>query len=223
MVRLFLVGLLLFLMSCGATADQRYDAPRTIEEFENWPKISKHTYSLNPQDKNAPVAFRYYTGPEFGVTTYQGALDFIESHTGVVKLKGTPTMELVRSYKNWFGTDAYIVLHPSEKGVMVALFNSPKENYKRIITTGFDLTREDFERWEGVMSIVQLRAPKYYAAVPEDVRARIGRAPFENQVASYNFIMDKVMTNGLSGLMRLQELHYDVLLGEDVTSPFISD
>ena len=106
---------------------------------------------------------------------------------------------------------------------MVVLLMSDKADYRDINAIGFDLTEEDFIASDGVLSMLKIRAPKYYAAIPPADRAKIAKSPFKNQVISYNFVMDQVKSDGMANLMRLQELHFDVLLGNDITSPFIAD
>lgn len=222
---LFVSGLLFVQATCAqAAGPSGYDAPESTEDIEAWTKIRRHTWSPDPGNPNAPVGFYFMTGPEFGVHTYTEALAFIETHTREVELVGQPTMRRIDSYKLWYGTDAYIVLQETRKGVMVAYFNSLPESYRDIIITGYDITREDFVAWGGALNMLNIRgAEDYYNAVPAQVRARLARAPFRNQVESYNFIMDQVMANGLGNLTRLQELQYDTLFGDDITSPFIAD
>lgn len=218
-------GLLVTQAACAqAGGPSGYDAPQSTEDIEAWTNIRPHTWSPDPGNPRAPVGFYFMTGPDYGVHSYAEAFAFIESHTREVELVGEPTMRRIDSYKLWYGTDAYIVLHETRKGVMVAYFNSLPESYQDIIITGYDITREDFEAWGGALNMLNIRgAEAYYNAVPEEVRSRLARAPFRNQTESYNFIMDQVMSNGIGNLTRLQELHYDTLFGDDITSPFIAD
>lgn len=201
-----------------------YDAPLSTDDIESWTNIRPHTWSPDPGNPRAPVGFYFYTGPEFGVNTYSEALAFIESHTREVERVGEPYFQKINSYKLWYGTDAYLVLQETRKGVMVAYLNTLPENHPDIIITGYDVTREDFEAWGGALNMLNIRGSgNYYSAVPVSVRERLSRAPFRNQAAAYNFIMDQVMINGLNNLNRLQELQYDTLFGDDITSPFIAD
>ena len=218
-------GLFLVPVSCSqASGPSGHEAPLSTSDIEAWTKIRPHTYSPDPGNPRAPVGFYFYTGPEFGVDTYAEALDFLESHTQEVELVGEPYFQRISSYKMWYGTDAYLVLSETRKGVMVAYLNSTPEAYKDIIITGYNVTRDDFEAWDGALNMLNIRrAGQYYHAVPANVRARLAKAPFKNQAESYNFIMDQVMSNGLGNLTRLQELQYDTLFGDDITSPFIAD
>ena len=211
----------------------KFSVPETVEEIRSWPKVSGREgkdydvyRSPRESDPAAPFGMVFQTGPKYGVTTFGGAIKAI-GKTSKIDLIGKPEYVYVQAYQSWFGRQQNIVLQRTRrdgrKGVLVALLTSDQTDYRNINVIGWEISEDQFIESEGVLRMLKIRAPKYYAAIPPDVRKKIAKAPFKNQVATYNYVMAQVMSNGLSNLMRLQELQYDVLLGDDISSPFIAD
>ena len=233
-----IVSLIALLSLLGATMlteaqSIEFSAPETLEEIRSWPKISGREgkdydvyRSPRESDASAPIGMVFQTGPKYGVETFGGAVKAI-GKTSKIQLIGKPEYVYVRAYQTWFGRQQNIVLQRTRrdgrKGVLVALLTSDQSDHRNINVIGWEVSEDQFIASDGVLRMLKIRAPKYYSAIPPNVRQKIAQAPFKNQVATYNYVMDQVMSNGLSNLMRLQELQYDVLLGDDITSPFIAD
>ena len=219
--------------SCAEAQTGQYGAPGSVEEIKSWAKISGREgmdynvyYSPNEKDPSAPIGISFQTGPKYGAKTFADAVKAI-GETSKIKLIGKPDYVYVTAYNRWFGRQQNIVLQRTQRdgrdGVLVALLTSDQSDYRNINVIGWEVSKAQFISSDGVLRMLKIRSPKYYDAIPEGARKKIARAPFKNQVATYNYVMDQVMADGLSNLMRLQELHYDVLLGNDITSPFIAD
>ena len=96
--------------------------------------------------------------------------------TSKIDLIGKPEYVYVQAYQSWFGRQQNIVLQRTRrngrKGVLVALLTSDQTDYRNINVIGWEISEDQFIESEGVLRMLKIRAPKYYAAIPPKVRKK---------------------------------------------------
>ncbi len=97
---------------------------------------------------------------------------------------------------------------------------------------GMEVPLETYRQWGGIAHLLALRdiIPSV-ASMPADERDRVSRADGEAQTAVFEAALNaqflglsaQMRASQASTLLRMQELNYDMLLGDDITSPGIAD
>lgn len=211
-----------------------YTLPNDQSDFYKWPQTGPVTYSPNVKDPLAPRGYIGSTGPKFGVSTHDGAFKKLLEYGNIVTA-GTPVSQRLKPWVKFDKRDARLVMVPSvrggQKGVLMA-FISSVSNSPEFGVLGYEVPEQAFLDGGGIIRMMLIRGIIPSADVfPKETQDRIARAPFKQQMAFYEAALDKlyesekrkfVATQGAVTL-RMMELNYDLLLGGDISSPFIGD
>jgi len=215
----------------------KFEAPNhTDEMFASWEKVSGIKWTIDESNALAPCGYRAESGPKYGYTTFKGAIAHLAKNAKI-EITGDTVMRDLEAWKAWDGRTAKIVMAPTrlggEDGVLV-LFLSQRLGSEDFLMHGYEVTENDFLAWGGITRMLKMRGVvPDIEAFPQETRNRIARSPFNQQADLYNAALNKqftVLSKGLmqsmtqdQALLRMQELNYDLILGGDVTSPFIGD
>jgi len=208
----------------------------STEMFADWEKVSGIKWSINASNVLAPRGYRAESGPEYGYTSFEGAIKHLVKNAEI-EIAGQTVMRDLDAWKAWDGRTAKIAMAPTkignESGVLV-LFLSQARNSDKYSMLGYEVTENDFLAWGGITRMLKMRGVvPSIESFPRETRNRIARSAFKQQTDLYNEVLNKqfvVLSKGLmqsmtqsQALIRMQELNYDLILGGDITSPSIGD
>ncbi|MEM8777666.1 MAG: hypothetical protein AAGF26_02095 [Cyanobacteria bacterium P01_G01_bin.49] len=217
----------------GEGQKRDYPAPEDQSDTNDWSEDGPWRVQV-PGDLYSPRVVTAVTGPKFGVHSSDGAVRDLVKDTGI-DFVGLPQVETLDVWTNFDGRTVKMILAETrlngQPGVLFLLIGNLKgsDEYKLF---GIETTRETFQQWGGVTRMLVLRdVIDSVESFPADKRQAIAKAPLANQVAVYEAALNalyKELSAGLilnqaQTLLRMQELNYDLLLGDDITSPFIAD
>lgn len=211
-----------------------YRLPTDQSDFNKWPMTKPITFSPNISDPLAPRGYRGVTGPDRGVTTFNGALQDMLGSTDI-KLAGKPIFRKLQAWADYDGRQARLVMVPTNrgghKGVLMVYLVSPKGS-PRFSALGYEVPEQTFLDGGGIIRMLMIRGIVPNANVfPANQQSRIARAPFKQQMDFYDAALTKLyerrkrqfIASQSAVSMRMMELNYDLLLGGDISSPFIAD
>jgi len=200
-------------------------------EYLAWPREGNWNIQV-PNDKRSPrTAMVDLTGRDM---VPENALKTLIKTTGL-RIKGIPKFERMEAYQSFDGRDFRILLTetnmPRDKGVAFIIYGREKGSGSASVVA-LEMPRKTYAAWGGVAGMLRLRGVVPSIDVfPKSERNRIAKAPLAQQVAFYEAVLDKFyMTEAISLMMTqarttamMTELNYDLLFGDDITSPFIAD
>ena len=214
-----------------------YSAPQSQMEIDkNW-KMTDHKLwrYQKPGDKYTPRALFAETGPKYNVSSIKGAFESLKTEIDT-DFKENPNFEKLEAWEKFDGSNAQIALIPTNyagtDGVMF-IYISNKKGSDLYGIVAIEATESTFRDWGGIAQMLVMRdVIPNLDVFPKERRELMAGAPLNKQVPFYEASLDALQKNlnaqaqAMSQsqvLLRMQELNYDLLLGDDITSPFIAD
>lgn len=216
------------------TSTGRYAPPATDQEVLGWHKDGI-VYALAPRDVDAPRGFNAVSGPEWGYDSFEGALSHLVKNAGITP-RAAPAMRTLDAWTAWDGRTTKLVVQPTRlagKDATLVLLIIQKREQTDFTMFGYEATEADYRAWGGIARMMQMRGIIPGTDVfPSAERDRILAASPSQQVEFYNAALNKQFNALAAGMvasmqaqtiLRMQELNYDLLFGNDITSPMIAD
>ncbi len=212
----------------------KYTLPTDQSDFDKWPLTGKITRSPNARDPLAPRGYSAVTGPKFNVSTFDGALRDLAKDAKIT-MTGKPFYEDLNAWKLFDGRQSKLVMvtttRGGEKGVLMAYIVKPKTSSEFSILA-YEVPEQTFLEGGGIVRMMLIRGIIPSTGVFQKGQVdKIARAPFKQQMAFYEAALDKLyerksrefIASQSAVTLRMMELNYDLLLGGDISSPFIAD
>ncbi|MEM9501463.1 MAG: hypothetical protein AAF941_06405 [Pseudomonadota bacterium] len=209
-------------------------APADQSALDSWAKRDELTRNMKPGDKSSPVYHRGTTGPRYDVRSHEQAVLNLAKYTGTV-FTGEVIMERLDPWAKFDGRDSRIGLAKTtiggKPGVLFALVVQMKGSSDYAIWA-VDMPEKTYLEWGGAVRMLALRGVIDTASVfPADMRSQIAAQTHAEQLAFYEAALDKLydrlsaqaVLSQSQVILRMQELNYDLLFGNDISSPFIGD
>lgn len=209
-----------------------YTAPASADALKAWRKAGELWRVQRPGDPNSPRWFLAETGPRFGVRSLDGAVQDITKDTGL-RFAAKPALEPLEVWGKVDGRSSWITLAPTRLGGSPGVFFMEiwrPRGSADYLAVGVEMPEPVFRAWGGVARMMVLRRViPNMESVPAQRRAQIARAPLRQQVAFfeagqnklYNALAPGLLMSQAATLMRMRELNYDLLFGNDYTDPTI--
>lgn len=209
-------------------------APANQAALDRWAKRDGLTRNMKGGDKTSPVFHQGTTGPKYDVRSHKQAILNLSKYTGT-KFAGDVTLEKLEPWAKFDGRDSRIGLAKTtiggKPGVLFALVVQMKGSSDYAIWA-VDMPETTYREWGGAIRMLALRGVIDSADIfPQDMHRQIAAQPHAEQLAFYEAALDKLydklsaqaVLSQSQVILRMQELNYDLLFGNDITSPFIGD
>ncbi|MEM6266725.1 MAG: hypothetical protein AAF707_04310 [Pseudomonadota bacterium] len=218
----------------ASTRSARYTLPTDQSDFNKWRKVGDITFSPNPSDPLAPRGYRAKLGSEYGLTSFDSAMRKLAEVAGIT-IAGDPHVQRLGSWSAYDGREARLMMVPTTragtKGVLM-LYLVQLKGDRAFSFLGYEVPEKTFLDGGGIVRMMLIRGIVPSDNVfPDNQVERIARAPFKQQMAFYDAALTKLyetkkrqfIASQSAVTMRMMELNYDLLLGGDISSPFIAD
>lgn len=217
-------------VAAAGPADDR--APTSHTEALAWVRDGGPWRVLRPGDPASPRAFAGTTGPRDGVRSFDAAVRDI-AQTGGISFVGSPAFETLEAWTRFDGRTNRITMAPTRlagrPGVVFMEISLPRGS-DRYTFFAIEMPEPVFRAWGGAVRMMVLRqVVPTMDSVPAVRREQVARAPLPQQVAFFEAAQDRQYEALSAGLMmtqagtflRMQELNYDLLFGNDITDPML--
>ena len=214
-----------------------YPRPRRADGEMVFPGWSKRENSTRREaaegDRSAPRFVRFtYSGlgdrPERALSRALEDMD--------VKRARMTDLETLEISKQIVGTGTWVAAGTTQLGsedamVFLHIFNPTDQNDVAVVEF-FEAPKTVYEGWGGVALMLELQGVlKSTEQIPPEYRAAVAAASPDAQVEVFEEAYNRRMIDLFKGTMAakagttmmMMELNYDLLLGDDITSPMIAD
>ena len=209
----------------------RYPPLSNKQEYLAWPAAGAWLVQV-PNDPDSP---RYARIDVTGADVEPAAALRKLVQSAQLQRKDTQPFEKLESYASLDGRDARILLTSTRMnqgdGVAFAFYGRGAGSSKASLFV-LEMREKTYRQWGGVAAMLRMRGVIDDIDVfPAAQRQRIANASLPRQIDFYEAVLDKFyVTQSLALMMTrarttamMMELNYDLLFGDDISSPFIAD
>ncbi|MEM9839590.1 MAG: hypothetical protein AAF830_10620 [Pseudomonadota bacterium] len=201
------------------------------QEYLAWPMEGPWQMQV-PGDKRSPrYASLRLTSDTIDLPTALSALDKATD----LKITGNRSFERLEAYTSLDGRDARILLTETKianrQGTAFLFYGRGASSDEGMIFV-LEMPDDIYKQWGGIAGMLRMRGViESIDVFPKAERQRIANASLSQQTNFYETVLDTFYQTQTLLLMRTQaqttammtELNYDLLFGDDITSPMIAD
>ncbi len=204
---------------------------RGTELSNNWHSGDDGLYA-NADDPGSPRLFSLHVSSDKASSTKQ-AIDYMLRQRGVKSFKYLPLTKMDVS-KKLLGSDHFVtvgqsILNGRKAQLFISSSRAKGSDVYRILVR--ETPVKVYEKWGGIASILLSEGIINSTDTFGDKLKDVAKAGPRQQVKVYELAYTKIMNQLAQGIMmaqasttmRMMELNYDLILGGDISDPFIGN